>query len=172
MLRRLIERCLFLCYWSNLPLHKPQYSHLRSDFHFSLQLVSHSEFNIRGGHAWAVPYPGLIKWISASADQADMHILTVDVWRAGALIASWNVGTFLVPIPPSASAGLYPNDYDFAVYETSGLLAVISGDEIRVEARNGNLTADVNIAACVGVNWTSNTGTSTVQSDGVAYVPK
>ena len=79
---------------------------------------------------------------------------------------------FLGPIPASATAALYPFDYDAAVYETSGLFTVISGDEIRIEARNGNNAADVNVAVCVGVNWSSNTGTATLQSDGIAYVPK
>ena len=101
-----------------------------------------------------------------------MEITDVTLWRAGGPVGAWTVGTFLGPIPPSATAALYPFDYDAAVYETSGLFTVISGDELRVEARNGNLVADVNVAACIGVNWSSNTGTATIQSDGVAFVPK
>jgi hypothetical protein len=125
-----------------------------------------------GGFAWAVPFPGAIRWCSASCDVADGQIMAVEVWRAGALVAPWVLPP-LQPIPASAAAGAgFANDYDAAVYEPTGALTVISGDEIRVNARNANVLSDANIACSVGVIFSSNTGTTTVQSFPVDYIPK
>ena len=125
-----------------------------------------------GGYAWAIPFPGVIRWLSASCDVADGQIMALEVWRAGAPLHAWVLPP-LQPIPASAAAGAgFPNDYDAAVYEPLGNLTVISGDEIRINARNANPVASANIACSVGVIFTSNTGTVTVNSFAVDYVPR
>jgi hypothetical protein len=125
-----------------------------------------------GGYAWAVPFPGVIRWLSASCDVSDGQIMAMEVYRAGAPIHAWILPP-LQPIPASAAAGAgFPNDYDAAVFEPLGNLTVISGDEIRVVARNANPISEANIAVSVGVIFTSNTGTVTVNSFEVDYVPR
>jgi hypothetical protein len=104
-----------------------------------------------------------------------MEVMVVEVWRAGGIASPWLVAAFLQPIPPSAAntAGVpgLTNDWDGAAYEPTGNLTVIPGDEIRVMARNGGLTAG-NVAVSVGVIFSSNTGGTTVQSGPVDYIPK
>jgi hypothetical protein len=124
-----------------------------------------------GGYAWAIPFPGVIKWCSASADVPDAQIMAVEVWRAGAPLHAWILPP-LQPIPASAAAGAFPNDHDAAFYEPLGNLTVISGDEIRENARNANVLSDANIACSVGVIFDSNTGLPTINSFPVDYVPK
>jgi|TARA_B100001094_G_scaffold277960_1_gene287121 hypothetical protein len=125
-----------------------------------------------GGTAWAVPFPGAIRWCSASSDIDGMEILVVEVWRAGAIVSPWTVLAFLQPIPPSlANPGAFPNDWDGVAYESTGNLTVIPGDEIRVLARNSGITAG-NVAVSVGIVFSSNTGANTIQSGDVPYVPK
>ena len=126
-----------------------------------------------GGFAWAVPFPGAIRWCSASSDIDGMEVLVVEVWRAGAVISPWNVNAFLAPIPLSlANPGSFANDWDGVAYESTGNLTVIPGDEIRVIARNGSVTQAGNVAVSVGIVFSSNTGASTVQSGDVPFIPK
>jgi hypothetical protein len=127
-----------------------------------------------GGYAWAIPFAGTIKWCSASADFADVEIMALEVYRAGSPIPlhAW-ILTALQPIPPSGVAPAAPaaNDWDAAVYEPLGNLTVISGDEIRIIARNGG-PFPANVAVSVGVIFDTNTGTISLNSFPVDYVPK
>jgi hypothetical protein len=97
--------------------------------------------------------------------------MALEVWRAGVVLHAW-VLPVLQPIPASAAAAGFANDYDAAVYEPLGNLTVISGDEIRVVARNANALLEANIAFSAGVIFTSNTGTPTINSFPVDYVPR
>ena len=132
-----------------------------------------------GGYAWAVPFPGEVRWCSASSDIDGMEVNVVEVWRAGNPVSPWGVFAFLAPIPPSLAnaaapggTGLQNTDWDGVAYESTGQLAVIPGDEIRVLARNSSLTQSGNVAVSVGIVFTSNTGGNTLQSGDVPFTPK
>ena len=138
--------------------------------------IAPAEFNKRGGMGWAIPYNGTVKWCSATADLADMGVLAFVVYRLGVPVAVWFLNVSMAPLPASASnaaSGL--SDFDFAAYEPTGTLTVIPGDEIRMDMRNQSAAVantDINLAICVGINWTDNNGGITVQSGPIPYEPK